>query len=570
MDKADRELGSKHGGSTHSKTITFQDHVDKIKDDFHEGNIGIMDNEVEERRPMMDEGRGPLVRTRSNNVQKCVFFMVVMTLALGVIIVAVSSTTQNELTNYIHRNDGNQYPSLGLSGYESYNWDDIEKSAIGSTVNLYIAPSLVASWCQYYLAPLVWEEFSIKLNVVVYSGSTPGIVDLVQSEMQNSNGPKSVDMIWMNGLNYYRARNGLDKNRVAVKSGVGNILYGPWANKVPSADNFDWKSTAISLDFGHVNGGFEMPFWQANFVLVYRADKISTPPKTFQEMADMMQPGGVLNGRFTYAKPSQSNYEASAFIRHFLYEQCYTKSGSTSCVGPKGYAQYMSSYDQQLYDTNVKYAFQQLRRFEGDGRSNLWNRTYCATQDECVRHYKFGETYAHISYSAPQAGSFCADTTPGKNAAWGDKTSGVQPCTGNKNTTAYVPTTTGAISNTNFMVITDYSPNKLGALVVGNYMGSIQSQFIRRTNSGYNKAWIELYSPTANAILKEGWDVPFQYLRDYVNYPQTPNTQYLRTPYSLPEIDSRYGGKMEADWEICINQRGTALSLSAAACVPSS
>ena len=37
-------------------------------------------------------------------------------------------------------------------------------------------------------------------------------------------------------------------------------LFGPWANTVPSARNFNWNSPSIALDFGTKTMGYEMPY----------------------------------------------------------------------------------------------------------------------------------------------------------------------------------------------------------------------------------------------------------------------------------------------------------------------
>ncbi len=153
-----------------------------------------------------------------------------------------------------------------------------------------------------------------------------------------------------------------------------------------------------------------------------------------------------------------------------------------------------------------------------------------------------------MSYSATAAGANCV--TGGK---WANKqvtglSSNVSLCS---NIKAYVPAT-GAVSNLNFFSIFKNSKNILPALVVGNYLGSIQAQFSRRTSSGYSKSWIEAYSPTCPAITTGGWNVAFDYLADYVNYVQTPPVEQLRSPYALPEIDASYQTQMVSDWTTCV------------------
>ena len=47
----------------------------------------------------------------------------------------------------------------------------------------------------------------------------------------------SIDLIWINNYNFANLKK------------AGNA-YGPWANKVPAAVNFDFNDPAIAYDFG--------------------------------------------------------------------------------------------------------------------------------------------------------------------------------------------------------------------------------------------------------------------------------------------------------------------------------
>ena len=93
-------------------------------------------------------------------------------------------------------------------------------------------------------------------------------------------------------------------------------MYGPWANKVPSAANFDWTADDIAYDFGEPTQGYEMPFNKAQLVLVYNTTLIapSQLPQSMTELvtalADTTHP---LYGKFTYPKPT--DFTGSAFLR---------------------------------------------------------------------------------------------------------------------------------------------------------------------------------------------------------------------------------------------------------------
>jgi len=468
---------------------------------------------------------------------------------LMVIVIAITSAIIDKVNAGIKVSSVTTvYESIGLPSYESYSWKDVTSYSVGQTVNIYMNKGSLKSinWMKYTLTPYVLAQYNIKVNVNS-TLTTPNILSLVESQLASPGGKTTVDMIWMNGANYYRAVTGVG----ASIPRTTNLLYGPWANKVPSEENFDWTSSPIAFDFGYPNEGYEMPFWSANFVLNYRSDMIPNPPQSFAALVTMCDctsnPPGILCGKFTYAVPLNNlqNSEAQAFIRNFMYELA------------GGYQSYLNTYNAPYYYSNIKKAFKGLQQLEGVGKQNLYNVSsvygpYCPTQAVCDALYSSGKIYMTMSYSATTAGANCVS-----GGAWAtnkvtlaDGTSG-SLC---DNTKSYVPAT-GAVSNINFFTILKSSPHILPALVVGNYIGSIHAQFSRRTTSGNSAGWIETYSTTCPAITSGGWNVPFDYLAKYQNYPQTAVVAQLRSPYALPEVVADYATQMNYDWVNCVGAK---------------
>jgi hypothetical protein len=71
----------------------------------------------------------------------------------------------------------------------------------------------------------------------------------------------TVDLIWINKANFKRLKEG------------GNA-YGPWANRVPSAANFDWFSPVIAFDQGTPTQGYEMPYNVAQVVFFHNTNEV--------------------------------------------------------------------------------------------------------------------------------------------------------------------------------------------------------------------------------------------------------------------------------------------------------
>ena len=79
--------------------------------------------------------------------------------------------------------------------------------------------------------------------------STSTAINIVNAEISAGYGMNNgtVDMIWINGQNFARLKN-------------SGHAYGPWANKVPNAANFDFSDPSIEYDFGIQTSGLEIPY----------------------------------------------------------------------------------------------------------------------------------------------------------------------------------------------------------------------------------------------------------------------------------------------------------------------
>ena len=347
------------------------------------------------RMPIMSSTDGGYMRPASNYVQKLTFCLVGFVIIMLIVIMGIAAGTVNAVKGLIIKQTSQTlyYPSLGLPGYESYSWDDMVTLSNGGNVTIATdgtCCALFKNWLRNYAVPYLKSSYNIKLNVVEApgggaKGNTAAWLTYVENKL-TAGAALDVDMIWMNGANFLRAKTGYGSN--ADYKG-GNYLYGPWANKVPASANFDWTSTVVNSDFGEATDGYEMPAWQSNFVLVYRTDifdgttPAKTPPASFAALAAMVaDSSSLLYGKFTYASPV-SDSTGQGFIRHFLYEMT------------GGASQYLGSYNSGLYNSNVKSAFAKLKTMEA-GLYNCISATYgkyCDTAADVDTLYKAGSVY---------------------------------------------------------------------------------------------------------------------------------------------------------------------------------
>lgn len=427
------------------------------------GSSGLQLSEIEAgdggtRMPILSSSGSGYARTASNWVERLTFFLLLFVGVGVVVIIGVTSSNNKALetaADSLNKLNAIQAANaaLGIPGYESYSWNDVLKASIGSTVNLFGQSNLaLPTWIKATAAPDILAKYGIILNVnpttigtvtTSIAANAGTILDHVEADITSgatcSASYQCVDMVWTNGANFLRASTGVGSSISPFKP----YVYGPWANKVPSAANFDWTSTSIAYDFGYPTAGYEMPVFSANWNLIYRTDIISSAPTTFMGLTAMLQPDGALYQKFTYAVPgSTGNYIEAAFIRHFLYENCYTKLSSVSANTQQSYlsattckndyAQYIGQFNPTLYDANVGNAFQQLRILESgivsnsipSTKNNLYKGIYCDSNTHCAALFKAGKIYAYMAYSATTAGGACAASSstnyPAGASSWSD------------------------------------------------------------------------------------------------------------------------------------------------------
>ena len=387
---------------------TMSHHIEMGVSSLH-SNKGNREDDENTRMPIISSTGEAYGRPASNYVERFSLLLVMFALALLVIIMAIVSATNKSINGIPTSNAATQvvyYPSLGLPGYESYSWTDLTSLAQGGNVTMAIDGTccgLMANWLKTYAKKHLLSAYNINFNVVrsrnsalVSKWNTAGFLTYVEAAINNGNTKNGdIDMIWMNGANFQRAYTGLG----STYPEIGNYLYGPWATKVPSAANFDWTSTVVNSDFGVANNGYEMPAWQANFVITYRSDimdgltTIKTMPTSFTALAAAVaDTNSPLYQKFSYPAPFKtSNTDGDnigmGFIRHFLYEAA------------GGYTTFMGGYNAAAYAASVKGAFTLLTDMEGINQINLFDckgtvGRYCDSQAALDAAYIAGNVIA--------------------------------------------------------------------------------------------------------------------------------------------------------------------------------
>lgn len=299
-------------------------------------------------------------------------------------------------------------------------WDQIVDAAKGTTVTFYGwgGDEDRNNWLANVGAPYMKEHYGITLEVV--GMNIDEILAKLAGEKEAGAAAGSIDMIWINGENFYSAKE-------------NGLLYGAFLDKLPNTEAYiDTQDPETLNDFCMPIEGYEAPYGRAQLVLFNDSAVTPEAPSSAQELLSYCR---QYPGKVTY--PALPDFTGSAFVRNIIYELC-------------GWEQFQTM--EADYET-VKEAIAPALDYLRSLNPYLWNegRTFPDSSTTVDAMFTDGELVLAMSYSP-------------YGVAVGIE-NGV-----------YTPTTrtflfeNGTIGNTNYMSIAFNSPNPAGALVVINAM----------------------------------------------------------------------------------------------------
>ena len=312
---------------------------------------------------------------------------------------------------------------LDLSSAE---WDEIVEAARGTTVTFYGwgGDENRNNWLNTTVADYVKEHYDIALEVV--GMDINDILSKLSGEKQAGSETGSIDMIWINGENFYSAKD-------------NGLLYGPFTGQLPNMEAYiDLEDPETLNDFCMPIEGYEAPYAKAQ--MVFFNDSAVTPeaPASAEELLEFCK---KYPGKVTY--PALPDFTGSAFVRNIIYELC-------------GWGQFQDM--EADYDT-VKAAIEPALDYLRELNPYLWNegKTFPESSTTVDAMFADGELVMNMSY-----GPFSVAT-------------GIAEGTYTDTTRTFV-FDNGTIGNTNYMAIAFNSPNKAGAMVVINAILSAELQ----------------------------------------------------------------------------------------------
>ena len=312
---------------------------------------------------------------------------------------------------------------LDLSSAE---WDEIVEAARGTTVTFYGwgGDENRNNWLNTTVADYVKEHYDIALEMV--GMDINDILSKLSGEKQAGSETGSIDMIWINGENFYSAKD-------------NGLLYGPFTGQLPNMEAYiDLQDPRRSTTSACRSKGMKRPMPRLRWSFLTTAPSQPEAPASAEELLEFCK---KYPGKVTY--PALPDFTGSAFVRNIIYELC-------------GWEQFQNM--EADYDT-VKAAIEPALDYLRELNPYLWNegKTFPESSTTVDAMFADGELVMNMSY-----GPFSVAT-------------GIAEGTYTDTTRTFV-FDNGTIGNTNYMAIAFNSPNKAGAMVVINAILSAELQ----------------------------------------------------------------------------------------------
>lgn len=252
-------------------------------------------------------------------------------------------------------------PALDLS---TATWEDIVAAAEGSTVNwaMWGGSDKINAFADQWVGDRLKETYNITLNRIPLTDTVEAVNKVVGEVQAGLTTGGGIDLIWINGENFRTMKQ-------------GNLLYGPFTDKLPAMSYYDLSNPSVISDFGLPIDGYEAPYTGSYYVMAMNSSKVNQAPQTF---SDLMEWAKANPGRLSYAAPPA--FDGSRFLLTVLY-------GTTG-----GYEQYLGEgFNEELWTRNSPQVISYLKEIE----PYLWRNgeTYPPTQTRLQELFANGEIW---------------------------------------------------------------------------------------------------------------------------------------------------------------------------------
>lgn len=305
-------------------------------------------------------------------------------------------------------------------------FDKILEEAKGKTVSFYGwgGDEDRNKWLNQTVATALKEKYDITLEVV--GMDIDQILAKLAAEKQAGLEEGTIDMIWINGENFYSAKE-------------NDLLFGPFAEQLPNFKKYiDGEDEEVKNDFGFPIEGYEAPYGKAQMVFINDSAVTEEIPRNAEGFMEYCK---KYAGKVTY--PALPDFTGSAFVRTLIYDVI-------------GHEQFL---DMEADKEVVREALEPALEYLKELNKHLWNqgKTFPATSGEVNNMFQDGELVMTMSY-----GPYSVAT-------------GIEKGIYN-NTVRTFLFDKGTVGNTNYIAMAKNSPNKAAAMVAINEIISAEIQ----------------------------------------------------------------------------------------------
>lgn len=373
---------------------------------------------------------------------------------------------------------------------EILSWYEAVETAHGQTIDWYMwgGSPAVNSYVNGYLAAELKKKYDINLRQIPVKDIAEVVSKLVVEKQAGKDKNGSVDLMWINGENFRTCKQ-------------HNLLYGPFAAKLPNQQYVDWSNLTVKNDFGTPVEGMESPWGNSQMVMIYDLARTPQPPKSVPALIAWIKANP---GRFTY--PAPPDFTGSAFLRHIFYYA----AGSVDL--------WQENYSELDFNKAADATYAILR----DLKSSLWRNgdTYPESPVRMNTLFADGEIDFSFSYHQGEASRNIMDGLF-------------------QETVRTFVFDEGTITNTHFVAIPYNAKDKAAAMVLANFLLFPEAQLKKSSP----EIWGDF--PAINQSR-----LPTQWQTKFANLPRgtaTLGDAELQT-HQLPEPPSKILIQLEKGW----------------------
>jgi putative spermidine/putrescine transport system substrate-binding protein len=281
---------------------------------------------------------------------------------------------------------------------------------------------LINQYLKTETVPQLKADYDIELRLVPGQGSQ--LVSAIMAELEAGKSPSEIDLVWINGETFFQLRQ--------IKA-----LHGPFVEQLPNNQYLDWSNPFIAKDFQQAVEGYECPWGNVQFALIYNTAQVPQPPQNLEQLATWLEANP---GKFTWGNDFTGMTLLKSWLIHFA-------GGGAALNGP---------FDEAKYRESSAKLWAYVRKI----RPYLWNggRSFPSSLAQMHQLFANGELWFTMSNNDAEVDNKILQ--------------GLFPA----NSRAYVMET-GSIQNSHYLGIVAHSGKKAAAMVVCNLLISPQAQW---------------------------------------------------------------------------------------------